>query len=281
MKKFLFSGFTDEFSPEFDRQLAAAKDFSMDMLELRGADGINVGNMTVAQVSGYAEKLRDAGIGISAVGSPLGKVKLDSDLDAHMEQVKKICEFANILDTKYIRMFSFYSPEGKSIWDCKQEVIDGLGRMLDIADSFGVTLCHENEGKIYGERPHQCLELMEAFGGRLKCVYDMGNFVLQRVDAWEAYMMLKPYIQYFHIKDALAKGAIVPPGKGEGQIARILGDFAQDHTPVIFTLEPHLQTFDGLNALVTNKTFENPYQFPNCETAFTEAVKCMKELIRL
>ena len=123
MKKFLFSGFTDEFAPEFDRQVAAAKDFSMDMIELRGADGINVGAMTVEQVKGYAQKLQDAGLGVSAVGSPLGKVKLDCDMDAHMEQVRKICEFANILGTKNIRMFSFYSPEGKSIWDCKNEVI--------------------------------------------------------------------------------------------------------------------------------------------------------------
>jgi sugar phosphate isomerase/epimerase len=251
----------------------------MDMIEPRFADGKNIGDMTQDEVKGYAQKLRDAGLGVSAVGSPLGKVKLDSDLDAHMEQVKKICEFANILDTKNIRMFSFYSPEGKSIRDCKNEVIDGLGRMLDIADTFGVTLCHENEGGIYGERPHQCMELLEAFGGRLKCVYDMGIYVLQQVNAWEGYQLQRSYIQYFHIKDAMAKGAIVPPGKGEGQIQRILFDFAQDHDQVLFTLEPHLQTFDGLNALVTSKSFTNPYQFPDCETAFTEAVKCMKELI--
>ena len=281
MKKFLFSGFTDEFSNAFDRQVQAARDFGMDMIELRGADGMNVGDMTAQQIRGYAKKLQDNGLGVSAVGSPLGKVKLDADLDEHMEQVRKICEFANILDTQNIRMFSFYSPEGKSIWDCKSQVIDALGRMLDIADSFGVTLCHENEGEIYGERPHQCMELLEAFGGRLKCVYDMGNYVLQQVNAWEGYQLQRPYIQYFHIKDALAKGAIVPPGKGEGQIDRILNDFAQDHEQVIFTLEPHLQTFDGLNALVTNKTFKNPYQYPDCEAAFTDAVIKIKELLAL
>lgn len=279
MKKFLFSAFTDEFAPEFDRQLEAAATFGLDMMELRGADGVNVGAMTTGQVKNYSEKLRDRGIGVSAVGSPLGKVKLDSNLDEHMEQVKKMCEFAGILGTENVRVFSFYSPEGSPIWEHKNEVIDALGRMLDIADSFGVTLCHENEGKIYGERPEQCLELLEAFGGRLKCVYDMGNFVLKKVEAWEAYRLLRPYIQYFHIKDAFSSGAIVPPGKGEGQIARILADFAQDHDRIVFTLEPHLQVFNGLNALVTNRAFTNPYQFPDCETAFAEAVKCMKELI--
>ena len=279
MKKFLFSGFTDEFAPEFDRQVAAAKDFSMDMIELRGADGINVGAMTVEQIKGYAQKLQDAGIGVSAVGSPLGKVKLDSDMDAHMEQVRKICEFANILGTKNIRMFSFYSPTGKSIRDCKNEVIDNLGRMLDIADTFGVTLCHENEGEIYGERPHQCMELLEAFGGRLKCVYDMGNYVLQQVKAWEGYQLQRPYIQYFHIKDALAAGAIVPPGCGEAKIGEILSEHKEYADGDFFvSLEPHLELFSGLNALV-GRSFENPYKYPDAKTAFADAAEKLKKLL--
>jgi len=281
MKKFIFSGFTDEYAPEFDRQLAAAREFALDMIELRGADGINVGSMTADRVKTYAEKLRNCGIGVNAAGSPLGKVRLDSDLNAHMEQVRKICEFANILDTENVRVFSFYSPEGGSIWDHKNEVIDNLGRMLDIADSFGVTLCHENEGRIYGELPHQCMELLDAFGGRLKCVFDMGNYALKQVDTWQAYPLQKPYIRYFHIKDALFNGAIVPPGKGDGQIQKILADYARDNAQVIFSLEPHLQVFDGLNALVLEKAFTNPYQYPSKEAAFADAVKCMKELMEL
>ena len=280
MKPFLFSGFTDEYASPFDRQLAGAKQFSMDMLELRGADGVNVANMTVAQISGYAVQLRDAGIGVSAVGSPLGKVSLDSDLDAHLELARKIFEFAGILNTPLVRMFSFYPPADRPISHCKQQVVDALGRMLDLADRFGVTLCHENEGRIYGERPEQCLELLELFGGRLKCVFDMGNFVLKQVDPWQADTLLKPHIRYFHIKDALSAGAVVPPGRGEGQIRPILTDFAHDHAPVIVSLEPHLQTFDGLNALA-NTTFTNPYQYPDCETAFADAVTQLKELIPL
>ena len=279
MKKFLFSGFTDEFAPEFDRQVTAAKDFSMDMIELRFADGVNVGDMTLPQVQHYGEKLRDAGIGVSAIGSPLGKVSLDSNLDAHMETARKIFGFANLLGTTNVRIFSFYGHKNTPILESKQEVIDWLGRMLDIADSFGVTLCHENESRIYGELPQQGMELLETFNGRLKCVFDMGNYALKQVDTWQSYLLQKPYIQYFHIKDALFNGAIVPPGKGDGQIRQILADFAQDHEQVIFSLEPHLQTFKGLNGLVAEKTFTNPYCYPDCETAFTEAVKCMKELI--
>lgn len=280
MKKFILSGFTDEYSTDFDQQLEAAKLFGFDMLELRGADGGNVADMTIDQIRGYAEKLADCGIGISSIGSPLGKIALDGDLDGHMESARKIFEFANILGTKNIRMFSFYGPEGTPVTACRQQVVDALGRMIDLAKSAGVTLCHENEAKIYGDIPERCLELMNIFGGDLKCVLDMGNFVLEEVNAWDAYQMLKEHIRYFHIKDALAAGAVVPPGKGEAQIQKILLDYASDHEGTLITLEPHLQTFGGLNALV-GKVFDNPYKYPDCETAFTDAVGKLKELLSI
>lgn len=280
MKKFILSGFTDEYSTDFDKQIEAAKLFGFDMLELRGADGGNVADMTIDQIRGYATKLADNGIGVSSIGSPLGKIALDGDMDGHMESACKIFEFANILGTTNIRMFSFYGPEGTPVTACRQQVVDALGRMIDIAKSAGVVLCHENEAKIYGDIPERCLELMNIFGGDLKCVLDMGNFVLEEVNAWDAYQTLKEHIRYFHIKDALAAGAVVPPGKGEAQIQKILLDYASDHEGTLITLEPHLQTFGGLNALV-GKAFDNPYKYPDCETAFTDAVGKLKDMLSI
>jgi hypothetical protein len=44
------------------------------------------------------------------------------------------------------------------------------------------------------------------------------------------------------------------------------------------TLEPHLETFDGLNRLV-GQSFENPYKFESAEVAFLTALNKLKELI--
>ena len=44
-----------------------------------------------------------------------------------------------------------------------------------------------------------------------------------------AYGILKPFIEYVHVKDArAADGVIVPAGQGDGQIARILGSLKAD-----------------------------------------------------
>ena len=278
MAKLILSAFADEYADTFSEQLTALNGFGIKNIEIRHVDKKNISVLTPDEVKAAKKLLDEHGIRASAIGSPLGKIRLDEDMDAHMETAKRVFESANILGAKYVRMFSFYAPEGKEITAMKGEVLAALERMLSIATSHGVTLCHENEAMIYGDVPARCRELLDHFGGELKCVFDMGNFTLEQVDPLPAYELLKPYIAYFHIKDALAAGAIVPPGKGEAKIKEILSAHLQSEKEDFFaTLEPHLQTFSGLNALV-GRSFENPYQYPDAKVAFTDAVTKFKEL---
>ena len=63
------------------------------------------------------------------------------------------------------------------------------------------------------------------------------------------------------------------------QIKEILDDYkANGKKDTFITLEPHLQTFSGLNALV-GKSFDNPYKYENQQAAFTDAVAKLKELL--
>jgi sugar phosphate isomerase/epimerase len=107
----------------------------------------------------------------------------------------------------------------------------------------------------------------------------MGNFVLDGYDPIEAYNLLKPYIAYFHIKDSLPEGAVVPAGKGKAHIAEILHDWKDSNDGETFiSLEPHLQTFSGLNALV-GKSFDNPYKFESQQAAFEYDLMQLRELL--
>ena len=281
MEKWILSAFADEYCPDLQGQVAALQSFGIPCIEPRFSDGKNVSALTEKEAAEAKKILADGGIRVSALGSPLGKISLGDDFSAHLELARRTFANANILETDKIRMFSFYPRAGESREQCRQEVLDKLGALLDLADSFGVMLCHENEGKIYGESPEQCLDLMEAFGGRLRAVFDMGNFVLGGYAPWpQGYELLKNYIEYFHIKDALAAGAVVPAGLGEAKIREILhAHSTYTGKPVLLSLEPHLQTFDGLNKLVDAVSFENPYKFPNQKVAFAEAVKRTKALL--
>ena len=278
MNKLILSAFADEYADSLKEQCEALNKFGIEHIELRGVNGKNVSVLTESEVKETKKTLDDYGIEVSSIGSPLGKIDIKGDLNGHYETAKRVYETANILGAKNVRIFSFYSKE-TPFDKCKSEVYAGLEKLVGLSKSAGLTLCHENEARIYGESPEKCLEIAEYFGGRIKCVFDMGNFVLDGYEPLSAYKLLFDYIEYFHIKDAFFTGAIVPAGKGEAKIKEILDDYKENGRKDTFiTLEPHLQTFSGLNALV-GKSFDNPYKYENQKAAFTDAVEKLKGLL--
>jgi len=278
MAKLILSAFADEYNRDIDVQIAMLQEREIPYLEPRFIGSRNISELSMEEVKGLKSRLEN--IKVFSIGSPLGKINLADDFAAHCEVAKRVFDTANVLDAKCVRMFSFYLHKGKSKVECRAEVIDKIGQMIDLAKKYDITLCHENEAEIYGESPDNCLDLMETFGGELNCVFDMGNFVLGGFKPFsDAYQKLKNYIRYFHIKDALALGAVVPPGCGEGCICEILSSYLNEfERDVLITLEPHLQTFDGLNALV-GRSFENPYKYETQEIAFLDALNRMEAMM--
>lgn len=275
-----FSAFADEYSARLDEQLAVLTRLGYSYLEPRGVDGKNISCLTDEDVHAMKQKLDASGLAVDSVGSPLGKIKLSDDFAGHMELTRRTCEIACALGAKRIRVFSFYL-NGESHETAREQVLDRLGHMLDVADRYGVVLCHENEAGIYGESPDACLDLMKNFAGRLRCVFDMGNFVLGGYYPFpQAYRKLKPYIDYFHIKDTFPNGTIVPPGCGEADIAAILGEHLREagDRDVIISLEPHLHAFVGLDALTT-RPMNLPYSYVDGKEAFLDAASRLGALV--
>ena len=279
MNDFILSAFADEYANSFEEQLQGMKALDIRYVEIRHLDGKNISALSDKQVNEAKRMLDASGIKVSAIGSPLGKIRLDGDMGVHLEEARRIFEAANILGTSYIRIFSFYAPEGGSIADMRGKVLNSLEKLVILARKYNVILCHENEANIYGDVPERCRNLIDYFHGELKCVFDMGNFVLDGIDPYPgAYELLKEDIAYFHIKDALYQGAIVPAGRGEAKIKEILSDYRMYAQKEFFvSLEPHLQTFAGLNALV-GRTFENPYKYADQKVAFRDAVAMFREM---
>lgn len=276
MAKVILSAFADEYSQDFDEQIEVLLANKISYIELRNINGKTLTDFSLEEIKEFKKKLDKANIKVSAIGSPLGKIDIAEDFDKHLEKCEKVYQIANIFNTNRVRMFSFYNRSNYSKDAFEKEVFYRLEKMLDLADKYSVTLCHENEALIYGESHESIKKLLDHFSGRLKAVFDMGNFRLDGYDPIKAYSLLKDYICYFHIKDTLEEGAVVPAGKGNAKIKEIIALYLKDfNKDVIATIEPHLETFSGLNALV-GKTFENPYKFKDSKEAFLEGVKCSK-----
>ena len=247
----ILTGFADEIAGDLTTQMAVIRKLSMNHIEMRGVDGGNLIFHTPEKVTEIKSRLDENGIRLSAVGSPLGKIGITDAFEPHFEAFKKAVDIAHRMDTKNIRMFSFYLPGGADPESYREAVFDRIGQFVDYADRNDAVLLHENEKGIYGERAAECKKLLDAFGGKsFKAVFDFANFVQAKQDTMEAYELLKDHIAYVHVKDAVwESGAVVPAGMGDGQVAEILKKMLSDGYRGFLSLEPHLGDFDGFHLL--------------------------------
>ena len=248
MQKPMIFAFADEASPRVDAQIAAMLRNGMNGVELRNVDGENISDISLDKAREVRKKLQDAGLIAWSIGSPIGKIDLvNDDFAAHLDKLRHTVDVARALDSKNIRMFSFYYPADADPADYRNEVMDRLCRMVEVCRDSGVKLCHENEKGIYGDIAARCLDIHQAVP-ELAGVFDPANFIQCGQDTAEAWAMLKPYIKYLHIKDALADGTVVPVGQGIGNVKAIVKDYLSGGGDAL-TLEPHLRVFSGLKAL--------------------------------
>lgn len=282
MSEYKIYAFADEASASVKGQIAAMRRNGLNGLEIRNADGVNVSDMTFEHAKEVRAQIDDAGLKVWSIGSPIGKIDVEKDdFAAHLDKFRHTLEIAEILGAKNIRLFSFYIPAGRKPADFRSMVFDRIGALIDAAKGADVELCHENEKGIYGDMADRCADLHRAFP-TLRAVFDPANFIQCGQDTWQAWELLKPYVKYLHVKDALADGNVVPAGKGIGNVSRIVGEYlAMDGTAL--TLEPHLKVFDGLAAL-ERASNDRPALGSHCyasnDEAFDAACAALKEILQ-
>ena len=112
--------------------------------ELRGVWGKNVVELDRGETRTIKEGLAAGGFGISAIGSPIGKVGIEEPFEPHLDLFRRVLDIAHSLDSPYIRLFSFYIPPEDKPETYRNQVFDRLVAMLEHR-RFRVMLLHENE----------------------------------------------------------------------------------------------------------------------------------------
>lgn len=281
-KQLIINAFADEASDHVDGQIAALKRNDLDGIEIRNFGNKSICDHTEEEVRELKRKFDSAGLKIGAIGSPIGKIDIETDdFNVHIEKFKHTLELATILETEKIRIFSFYIPNGKSPNAYKNEVIDRLGLFLELAKGSGVSLCHENEKGIYGDIAARCLDIHKSLP-EMKGIFDPANYIQCGQNTMDAWNCLKGYIDYLHIKDAVDDGSVVPAGKGAGCVCDIVSEYIAMGGNK-FTIEPHLTVFSGLSNLereCETSSIGKKYLYPDADTAFDAACSAFNELLR-
>ena len=260
------TGFADEISPDLDTQLAVLAELSIRHLELRSAWSVTVADLDDGQVARIRRALDGAGVAVSAIGSPIGKIPVDAPLGPELDRLRRIADVAAALDTSLVRVFSFFIPAGRPAEEFRGPVLDRMAALAGIAEERGLVLAHENEKEIYGDVPARCAEIIREVGSpALRATFDAANFVQCGVAPHtDAYPLLAPYLEYLQVKDALAAtGAVVPAGMGDGQVRLTLAALDESGFAGFVSLEPHLAVAGRFGG------FSGPEDFTRAARALT------------
>jgi sugar phosphate isomerase/epimerase len=268
---FTLSAFADEISPDPQVQIDILKHCGVRHIEFRSIHKTNVLNLTDAQVAEFKSLLDRAEFKLSAVGSPIGKVRIDEPFEPHLEKFRRAIHLCKLFGTPNVRVFSYYPPEDfDGNWDPhRNAVMDRMRKKAEIAEREGVMLFHENEHRIYGDSPERLADLFATVKSpALRAAFDPANFVFCGYDPLQGWAASKPYTAHFHIKDWKAgeeHGSIA--GEGQGQIPTIIADAVKMGYRGFATLEPHLLG-GGPTGGVTG-----PELFPKAVAAFKAIVE--------
>ena len=264
------SGFADEISSDLDEQIDVVTDLGLKYIEFRTAWDKSVLDLDAAELQRARSALDTAGLKVSSIGSPIGKIRISDDNGPHLERMQHALDVAKFFEAPFIRIFSYFIPEDENPDDHREEVVRRMRDLVAIAEGSGITLIHENEKEIYGDIPRRCHDIVQAIDSpALKLTWDNANFVQCGVKPFtEGYQLLSPDVVYLQVKDArFADGVVVPAGEGDGEFRESIRAFAADGFDGFASLEPHLQIGHALGG------FSGPENWRRAHAAFVRVLQ--------
>jgi sugar phosphate isomerase/epimerase len=263
----LLSGFGDEIDDDPAVQIAVLQALGANHIEVRSAWGTNIVDLSGEQLGRLKELLAEKDMKVSAIASPIGKVDVTLPVAHEVERLRRAANAAKVLGAKYIRIFSFYYGESVAVESIRDEVMERMRALADVAEEEGLVLLHENEKDIFGDVPDRVLDIIETVNSpALKVAWDAANFVQVGVKPFdEAYGKLRPHLEYLQVKDArFTDGHVTPAGEGDGDLLRTVEALKADGYTGFASLEPHLAGAHGLGG------FSGPTAFGIAARAFAK-----------
>ena len=237
------SAFADEAGNSSVEQISALKNAGISRIDVRKIDGHNVSNLPLDAAKEIKQKFDAAGITVGMLGSPIGKVDIADDFQPELAKLRHLGQVADVLNCRAVRIFSYFNKKGASPQEWQKQSLDRLKQLRDLAAQLHLTLYHENERHIFGDRCPQVEVLARELRDRKTffLIYDFDNFHQSGDDNWANWQKLKSATDAFHLKDSDAKNQHVPIGQGAGKARQILADALKSGWTGQLSLEPHLK----------------------------------------
>src|SRR5216684_2279929 len=106
MAMFTLSAFADEIDPDPQKQIEVLRQCGIRHIELRSILKTNVLDLTGLQIAELKCLLDRSGFRLSAIGSPIGKIRIDEPFAPHLKRFQRAIDLCKMFETPNIRLFS-------------------------------------------------------------------------------------------------------------------------------------------------------------------------------
>lgn len=244
---------SDEVSPHLTEALDWIQAQKLKHVEIRMVDGRNFIDLSDEEIERLHQEVLKRDLFVSALASPLFKCPLspdrpvptgdqfghaEEDVESHFRKLTRAFDIANMLDTKRIRIFSFWREAEPVVWF--DEICVHLRKAARMAERAGMTLLLENEGACNGKYAAEVVELIERIQSpAMRMLWDPGNEEYGGRTSFPAgYALVRNHCEHVHLKHLYV-------AKGRFPLLDQLEALQRDQYNGLFSLETHYTPPNG------------------------------------
>jgi len=195
---------TDEISQDLTVAAALVKEFGGSALEIRSVWEKGPHEFDANDITRIKRIADDHGLLICDIASPFYKCHFgDAEEERqHLDILRRCIEVAHALETKLIRVFTFWQQPGAPPWE---QIAAKFQEPIRLAEAEDMILGVENDPSTMGTNARQVTQFLSLLNHpQVRSVWDPGNELWEgetRAAFPDGYETLKPWIVHIQLKD--------------------------------------------------------------------------------
>ena len=242
----------DELGENLTEQIRTLKKFKINYIEIRKINNNYLWQFTEDEVKKIKKVLDENNIVVLNLDTPIGKKDNAFNYEKNINLLKKYINLAQILNVKYLRIFSDIGKKRK-----KDSIIETLKDFSELALEKDIEILMENEKDTFAESVDTCRVLTRNLRN-VNILFDIENSSYKNFDIIKEYNNNKKKIKYIHLRDYDNEKKIYTYiGDGSLPILELFKKLKENHYNGVISLETMLPKY--IKNISKEKIFNESY----------------------